>query len=266
MKKWQSLSSTQQSTAQGKWVSCTAATLTQRFESSPPSTCTCVDPSVPSHSKWQGLETSNPLTLLIVDYGPEVLRGKDADGVTQGTSAKFNGNSATPWKFLQHPRGSSILRPYKTMGEPKSGPCPNKHTSFFFSTGCSNSTSLMSIRLASSMKHHSPFVQLPAKWTKVVTMGAPLNRYGFEIFLWLSIVFKDSNGLRVVFSCWPMTGDSMFSVQKNDSGESLLVLIWGRLDSLAGLWCGWSWWWVDSIIGTRLGEQPLRWKGGQCWW
>ena len=35
---------------------------------------TYLDPSVPSYSKWQCLEPSNPLTLLAVDYSTEILR------------------------------------------------------------------------------------------------------------------------------------------------------------------------------------------------
>ena len=57
---------------------------------------------------------------------------------------------------------------------------------------------------------------------------------------------------------------------KNDSSESLMVLVWGWLGSLVGLWCGWRWWQVDSIFGMRLGEQ--LWSVGdrgvsisRCW-
>ena len=42
---------------------------------------TYLDPSALSHSKWQGLEPSIPLTLLTVDYGPEIVGGDNADGV-----------------------------------------------------------------------------------------------------------------------------------------------------------------------------------------
>ena len=38
----------------------------------------------------------------------------------------------------------------------------------------------MSARLASSMKRHSSLVRLQFEQTKVVTMGAPLKKYGFE--------------------------------------------------------------------------------------
>ena len=36
------------------------------------------------------------------------------------------------------------------------------------------------------MRFHMPFVWLPAKQTKAVTMGAPLNKYGFAMFFWLT--------------------------------------------------------------------------------
>ena len=128
----------------------------------------CLDPSVSSHSKWQSLETSDPLTLLTVEYGPDVLRGEDADGLTQGTGAEFSGTRP------------SLEIPPTSMGEHKSGPCPSNMTSFFFSERCSNSTSLMFARLASLMKRHRSLVLLPIERTMVVTMGAPLNKYEFE--------------------------------------------------------------------------------------
>ena len=52
----------------------------------------------------------------------------------------------------------------------------------FFKKGCSNSANLMSARLAFSRKFHTAFVSLPTERTKVVTMGAPLNRQGFATF------------------------------------------------------------------------------------
>ena len=45
---------------------------------------------------WQGLKLSDLLTLLTGDYGPEILRGEDADGLTQGTGTEFSANSAVP--------------------------------------------------------------------------------------------------------------------------------------------------------------------------
>ena len=57
---------------------------------------TCLNLSVPSYSTWQGLKTSDLLTLLSVDYGPEILRGEDTDGLAEGTGIEFSGNSAVP--------------------------------------------------------------------------------------------------------------------------------------------------------------------------
>ena len=45
---------------------------------------------------WQGLMPSDPLTLLTLDYGPEILRGEDADGLTQGAGTEFSSDSAAP--------------------------------------------------------------------------------------------------------------------------------------------------------------------------
>ena len=57
---------------------------------------TCLNPSVVSHSTWQGLKPSDPLTLLTGDHGPEIRRGEDADGLPHGTSSEFSANSAVP--------------------------------------------------------------------------------------------------------------------------------------------------------------------------
>ena len=42
----------------------------------------------------QGLKSSDPLTLLSVDYGLDILGVEDANSLTQGTSAEFSSNSA----------------------------------------------------------------------------------------------------------------------------------------------------------------------------
>ena len=91
-----SLSSTRQSAPQVKWVSCTAATSTPRFLSSPSKRAHLLESLNPLTFKLQGLESSVPLTLLSVDYGPEILRGEDADGLTQGTGAELSANSVVP--------------------------------------------------------------------------------------------------------------------------------------------------------------------------
>ena len=62
---------------------------------------------------------------------------------------------------------------------------------------CFISASLMSVRLASLISCQSSYVRLPGERIKVVTMGAPLNRYGFVTSLWLSIIFNDLRGFNV---------------------------------------------------------------------
>ena len=93
------------------------------------------------------------------------------------------------------------------------------------------------------MKCHSPFVRLAAMGTKVVTMGAPLNRYGFETF-WLSIIFKDMSGFRVFLSWWLMIGDSMVSEQK-------IILVnpcWSSFEADLVLW---------RVCGVDVGDDGL---------
>ena len=91
-----SLSSNRQSAPQVKWVSCTAATSNPRFLSSSSKRVYLLESLSPLTFKVANLEPSIPLTLLTVDYGPEILRGKDADGLTQGTGAKLSVNSVIP--------------------------------------------------------------------------------------------------------------------------------------------------------------------------
>ena len=79
--------------------------------------------------------------------------------------------------------------------------------------GYSISVSLISVRLASSIKHQSSLARLPAERTKVVTMGAPLNKYGFVMSLW-SIVLSPANGCNVCFTCRSKVDDSSVSSQK----------------------------------------------------
>ena len=43
---------------------------------------------------WQGLDPSNPLTLLTVDYDTDILVGEDADCMSHGSSAELSGDSA----------------------------------------------------------------------------------------------------------------------------------------------------------------------------
>ena len=52
-----------------------------------------MDSSVPLHSRWQGLEPLNPLTLLTVDYGMEIFGSEDASNMSQGAGAELSGDS-----------------------------------------------------------------------------------------------------------------------------------------------------------------------------
>ena len=96
---------------------------------------TCLDPSVPSCSTWQGLEISDPLTLLTVNYGPEIIRGREYRRRVAGNWCQIHWRLGHPWTVFWHPVGTATLRPYEMKGGRKSGPCPNKKTSIFWGSG-----------------------------------------------------------------------------------------------------------------------------------
>ena len=77
-----SSSSTRQSSAQVKWFSCTAATLTQKFENSPSKYAHLFGSLSPL--VFKRLESFWPIYLLSVHDGPEILGGEDANGLSQG--------------------------------------------------------------------------------------------------------------------------------------------------------------------------------------
>ena len=104
-RKWSGSLAQQQHLLRGAWVHQASA-------------YTCLDPSVPSHSTWQGLESSIRLTLPSLDYGPEILRGEDADGLTQGTGAEFSSNPVVPCNSDIYVE-TATLGTYKETGEPK---------------------------------------------------------------------------------------------------------------------------------------------------
>ena len=64
------------------------------------------------------------------------------------------------------------------MGEHKTGTHPAQNVNAFLGVVCSISANLMSALLAFSMRRHTPFVRLLGERTKLVAMGAPLNKYG----------------------------------------------------------------------------------------
>ena len=84
-----------------------------------------------THSTWQRLETSDRPTLLIADYGPEILVGVDANGSLQGAGTDFNSNSAVPGDFPDIQGVSQLSGPIEGGSEHKSGPCPRNYSSFF---------------------------------------------------------------------------------------------------------------------------------------
>ena len=96
------------------------------------------------------------------------------------------------------------------MDEHKSGPCLNKKTPFFLARGAPTLPALC-------LLNWLPQENATAEQIKVVTMGAPHNRY--VTFLWALIVFTDMNGFSVFFSWWSMIG---VSVSENDSGVSMV--------------------------------------------
>ena len=142
---------------------------------------------------------------------------------------------------------------------------------------CSNSASLMSARLAFSRKHYKPLVQLPAKWTKVVTMGAPLNKYGLKMFLSL-IFLKFRSGLSALQSWTSVESSSVYTEHKATPNNSSVFGIdeieydlWCELGSLDGSDDSlfWDLEWENNLGGERegrVGEKGISSDlGGQGW-
>ena len=63
---------------------------------------------------WQCLEPLDSLTLLTVNYGPEILGGEDADGLMQGTGTEFSSNLAVPGNSSDIQGVLQVLGPIKT--------------------------------------------------------------------------------------------------------------------------------------------------------
>ena len=139
---------------------------------------TSLSPSVPSHSKWPGFESSVPLTLLSVDYGTEILRCEDADGLTLGTGAEFCCKPVVPGDSSEIYGKLQLKGPIK-RGVNKNRDQPEQKGIHFLREECSNSTNTMSVRLASSINCQSSLARMLGERTKVVTMASPLNKYGF---------------------------------------------------------------------------------------
>ena len=69
-----------------------------------------------------------------------------------------------------------------------------------------------------SLWDNTPFAWLPAEQTKVVSMGAPLNKYGFEMSL-LFICMKMRSGLSALLS-WKSTESSSTSTEHQATPKS----------------------------------------------
>ena len=62
------------------------------------------------------------------------------------------------------------------------------------------------------MKRHSSLVRVPAARTKVVTLAASLNKYGFDMdFSFMDL--NENNGFRIVFNWWSVILDGSGSEQ-----------------------------------------------------
>ena len=182
---------------------------------------TYLDPSVPSHSTWQSLDPSNPLTLLTVDYGLQILEGEDADGMSRGTGAKLSSYS----------------------GEHKSGPCPNSVTSFYGERGA---PSLLTL----SRSCHTLFVRLPTERTKVVTIGVPLNKYGLEMLLFL-FFFKSGSGLSALWY-WTWSRKSSASAEHKATPKCSWLSSFWPLSDFGGLWMCVFLWMIWAIGGESI--------------
>ena len=107
-----------------------------------------------------------------------------------------------------------------------------------------------------------PFVRLPAKQIKAVTMGAPMNKYGLQILL-PSISLKSANGLSALRS-WKSAGSSSASAEhkatpKSSSrsllAETDLALCWTL--ECSGWECGCSGLFTESLFKDLDQENSL---------
>ena len=120
---------------------------------------------------FKGLEPSVTLTLLSGDYRLEILRGEDADGLTQGAGTEFLGNSAVP----RHPWSTAISGLLELWVNVIGTLLVHWGIISLREEG-SNSASVMSARLVSSRKRHSSLVRVPGERTKVGHHGCPLEQ------------------------------------------------------------------------------------------
>ena len=135
---------------------------------------------------------------------------------------------------------------------------PEQNVNAFFKEGCSISASRMFTRLAFSTTRHTPFVRLPAERTKVVTMGAPFNKYGLEMSLFF-ICLKLSSGLSDLrcksAGCSSASAEhkatfkSSWSSSFDDADQAI-----GRALEIRG--CEWSW--AGLLLGSLLRDLDLE--------
>ena len=133
------------------------------------------------------------------------------------------------------------------------------------------------------MKRHSSLVRVPAARTKVVTMAASLNKYGFDMdFSFMDL--NENNGFRIVFNWWSVILDGSGSEQRVISingfrtsfvAEWVLVCVSdgvGNGQFCLLIWIGrtfWEWWLErekEELVGGGLflymlswGVEDLRW-------
>ena len=112
------------------------------------------------------------------------------------------------------------------------------------------------------MKLQTPFVRLPVERTKVVTIGASLNRYGFEMFfeMFFSLIFlKLRRGLNVLRS-WKSTGSSSTSAKHKVTPKSFWLSSADADFALCralegwGCLCGWS----ELSVGSLFNDLDLE--------
>ena len=92
------------------------------------------------------------------------------------------------------------------------------------------------------MKRHSSLVRLPAVRTKVVTLAASLNKYGFDIFFSF-VDLNDNNGFKSVFNWWSVIFDGSGSVQRVIPINGFLIWFVSE--------------WVLVCVGDDDGDSPI---------
>ena len=124
----------------------------------------------------------------------------------------------------------------------------------FLCEGSSISANLKSAWLALFRSQHTHFMRLPVEWTKVVTMDAPLNKYGLEIFFFFHLI-----EVQEWLKCF--AGSYSSSAEHRATPKSSFRVNWFVAMMICGVWRVWG----ESIEKFWSGEQPGRWKRGESW-